>query len=270
MKLALFVGGLCVLLAGAAVLFTLESRNRALAELEAAQRAAQDARAAATQVAMPAPNDSARIDALERELDSISMQMTQLSAELAALRGATDRAPAVAQSASNEVAGDTAVAANRALSESERDDVREVLAQEFKRQDAEREAQRQKREQEAAERRADSIAKKLSLSAKDTSRLADILVAENQKRRELFESIQDTGFDREQMRQTMGELQTWKKDELTSAFGTALADQIGELDQPRRGGFGGGPGGGFGGFGGGGRRGGGGNGDGNNNGGGND
>ncbi|MCK6447044.1 MAG: hypothetical protein L6Q99_11700 [Planctomycetes bacterium] len=257
MKLALFAGGLFALLAGVAVFFTVESRNRAQAELAAAQRAAAEARAAATQVATPAPSDAARIDALERELDSVSMQLSQLSADLAALRGASERTPAVAATADEKVAEAAALATNRALSESEREDVREVLAQEFKRQEAEREAQRQKREQEAAERRADSIAKKLSLSAKDASRLSEILVAENQKRRELFEGFQDAGFDREQMRQTMGELQTWKKDELTAAFGAGLADQISELDQPRRGGFGGDFGGPGGGFGGGGRRGGG-------------
>lgn len=268
MKLALFGGVLFALLAGAAVFFTVASRDRAQAELDAAQRAAAEARAAATQVATPAPNEAARIDALERELDSVSMQLGQLSAELAALRGASERTPAVVAAAEQKVADEATLAANRALSESEREDVREVLAQEFKRQEAEREAQRQKREQEAAERRADNIAKKLSLSAKDASRLSEILVAENQKRRELFEGFQDAGFDREQMRQTMGELQTWKKDELTAAFGAGLADQIGELDQPRRGGFGGD----FGGPGGGGRRGGGGgnNGGGNNSGGGND
>lgn len=207
--------------------------------------------APSTTEASPAPD--ARLEAMQRSIDSLSMTVAQLSAELQALRGESNRTPALV-AAEKTALDDEQVAAN-ALSETERDQVRDVLAQEFKRQEEERAAQRAKREQEAAERRADGIAKKLNLTAKDTGRLAEILVAENQKRRELFDDIQDAGFDREQMRQTMGELQTWKKDELIKTFGAALAEQIAELDQPRRGGFGGefgGPGGGRGNRGGGG------------------
>lgn len=232
------------------------SQREAALEFGATERRA----AYESEVAKAAPAPDVRIEAMQRSIDSLSMQVSQLGAEIAAMRGETTRAPATL-GALNE-ATKVSEAAAGTLTEAEREDVREVLAQEFARQEAEREAQRLKREQEAAERRADAISKRLSLSAKDTSRLAEILVAENQKRRELFDNIQDAGFDREQMRQTMGELQTWKKDEMTKAFGTALAEQIAEIDQPRRGG----PGGDF--FGGRGNRGAGGGGGGNNNGGG--
>ncbi|MBI5434212.1 MAG: hypothetical protein HZA52_15370 [Planctomycetes bacterium] len=225
---------LVALVVGAVTLFAFQTRHALKSELAAVQRGEESA--SVSRAAEPAAPD-VRIEALQRAIDSLSMQVSQLSSEVQALRGHSERAPATADAAQT-LPTEAALAAS-ALSETEREQVRDVLAQEFKRQEDERAAQRAKREQEAAERRADSIAKKLNLVAKDTARLSEILVAENQKRRELFDNIQDSGFDREQMRQTMGELMTWKKDELTGAFGTALADQISELDQPRRGGFGG-------------------------------
>ncbi|MCE9594649.1 MAG: hypothetical protein K8S98_10700 [Planctomycetes bacterium] len=200
--------------------------------------------AASTKTASGHANDSSalpdvRVEALQRSVDALSMQVSQLSADVQALRErSSDRTPATTASLVAPALDDAGVQA-RQLSDSEREQVRDVLAQEFKRQEDERATQRAKREQDAAERRADSIAKKLDLAAKDTARLSEILVAENEKRRGLFENIQDSGFDREQMRTTMTELQNWKKDELTKAFGSALADQISDLDQPRRGGFGG-------------------------------
>jgi hypothetical protein len=242
MRALSIVAVLVALVVGAVTLFVFQSRQARTAEIAAVQRAEEAA--SVSRAAEPAAPD-VRIEAMQRAIDSLSMQVSQLSSEVQALRGPSERTPATADAAPTQPT--EAELAASALSETEREQVRDVLAQEFKRQEDERAAQRAKREQEAAERRADSIAKKLNLAAKDTARLSEILVAENQKRRELFDNIQDSGFDREQMRQTMGELMTWKKDELTQAFGTALADQISELDQPRRGGFGGdfgGPGGG--------------------------
>jgi hypothetical protein len=204
-------------------------------------------------VASLAAAPDVRVEALQRSVDSLAMQVSQLSSDVQALRGETARTPAAVPADNGIDKAASEAAAARTLSESEREQVRDVLAQEFKRQEEDRAAQRAKREQDAADRRADGIAKKLNLSSKDATRLATILMAENDKRREFFDSMQDGNFDRERMRQTMTDLMNWKRDELTNAFGTALADQISELDQPRRGGPGGDWGGGFGGNDGGGR-----------------
>ncbi len=198
--------------------------------------------ASATSVAKPGSDD--QVAKLKGNVDALSTQVAQLSSELERLRSSSDRAPASGPSALDAKlpSGDEVAT----LSPKARDEVVDVLAQEFKRQEEQRAAEKLEKEKAAAAKRAERAAKQLNISGNDVAKLADYYVVANQKRRDMFTAMQDGDVDRETMMQNMQDLRTWSKDELTKQFGAALADQIEGLDRQGWGGPGGGPGGGFG------------------------
>ena len=93
-----------------------------------------------------------------------------------------------------------------------------------------RAAQHRVRERESAIRRADRTAQQLSLSLGETLQLADCYQAIGQHRRETLAAMRTLRVDHETMKQTVDDLRTWQKDELTRQFGAKLAEQIEGLD----------------------------------------
>jgi hypothetical protein len=191
----------------------------------------------AANVAAPGA-DQREIDRLQSSFDALSARVTELAGQVQELRGSADRTAVAVPTEPTPAGEELATLSPKAKSE-----VLGVLNEEFQRQEAERQAQRLARDKVQAQRRAERVAKDLSLGAADTQKLGDFYVAAGQKRRELFSSMQDGDFDRDTMMQSMQDMRTWQKDELTKQFGAALADQLEAYERPNWGGPGGGRGG---------------------------
>lgn len=197
--------------------------------------------------------DSERFAALERSMQAMQDQFRSISAQVDKLSSSSDRAPVSLSAAPTESAKSVA-----ALSPEAKDAMRAVIAEEAKRVEDQKAAERDQRDRVQAERRAERIAKELNMTVSDQQKLADLMVLEGKKRREMFTPMQDGNFDGEAMRTSFEEYRTWRNDELTRAFGPALSEQIQGMDRGpmgrggRGGRGGGGDGGGPGGPGGGG------------------
>jgi hypothetical protein len=192
----------------------------------------------------------ARLDELERSLARIDDDVKFSAARSAVVEPVAASAVAVAPEFVRDVAN-------------------QVIEENKAKEKAALETAQAERDKERALRRAEQVAKELGLSPSDQEQLALVYDGESTKRRELFAQL---GFgdggprdflsfgpeQKDQMRDGMNEIRTWRSSEMVTRFGSSLADQIAELDSQRRdrgfgGGFGGsGFGGGGGGFGGGG------------------
>lgn len=183
----------------------------------------------------------------QRARDQLAMLSSRLDAmtlELESLRNSAHREPAAAPL---EPAPEVAAAGSVLVSPEQRQAVLAVLAEEKAREAAVAEANRLQQEKENAQRRAARIAKELTLSPGDEARLADLMVASNTKRQELFEGMRGGNFDRETARTQFETFRTWQTEQLSQAFGQSIADQILQTEGERffgpGGGQGGGPGG---------------------------
>lgn len=169
---------------------------------------------------------SAQISTLERKVAALEDQVGMLTTEIGELRSSGSRTPALIALGEMEAGtGATAAAEGGQV-----DLIRDVIAQENQRREDERNAEREKREIAAAERRAERVAKELNMTSADQRRLTDLMLEESKMRRELIDTAQETGFDRESMRANFEEMRTWRSDALTKTFGSALAEQIEGLD----------------------------------------
>ena len=177
------------------------------------------------------------------QLAMLSSRLDAMTLELESLRNSAHREPAAAplEPVLEVAAGSVAV------SPEQRQAVLAVLAEEKAREAAEAEASRLQQEKENAQRRAARIAKELTLSPGDEARLADLMVASNSKRQELFEGMRGGNFDRDTARTQFETFRTWQTEQLSQAFGQSIADQILQTEGERFFGPGGGPGGGQGG-----------------------
>jgi hypothetical protein len=223
---ALFVAGLGVMM--------LRS-NAAARQVEVAQAdSANAAHAAANADAAMAAEEAAqaRFLALESRIGELTSMVASLTSEVRTLRDSASREPALA-------ATDPAASAQVSASPVQREAVLKILEEERDREAKEREAARLEREKEQAKARAARVAKELSLNAADEARLAELMVTSNVKRQELFDKVRDDGFDRDAMRTSFEELRKWQTDQLTTAFGPGLAEQIEGYERDRMG-FGGG------------------------------
>lgn len=213
-----------------------EMAQAAVAQQVEAEHAASKARVASDGAEGIAAQE--RIQMLESRLGEMSNEIATLTAQMRELRDAQNREPALA-------ANDLSATAAASATPVQREAVLKILEEERDRQAKEREATRLEREKEVAKTRAARVAKELSMAPADEARLAELMVQSNAKRQELFDKVREDGFDRENMRTSFEELRKWQTDQLSGAFGPALAEQIEGLDRDRMG-FGGGfPGGGF-------------------------
>jgi chromosome segregation ATPase len=179
------------------------------------------------------PNTAAR---LRRDVDRLSAELAQLESAVEALRSGADRTPAsLAAGAEEKLDADGELAT---LSPKARDQVRDVLSQEFQRQADERKAKQAEQDKASAQRRAERTATNLKLNAADTQKLADFYLEANQKRREIFTNMQGANADRQSRRDGFQAMLDWQIAELTKQFGADLAGQIQAADRPGRGGRG--------------------------------
>ncbi len=173
---------------------------------------------------------------LRGDIDRLSAELAQLEGTVESLRSGADRTPAsLAASSEEKFDGDGELAT---LSPKARDQVRDVLNEEFQRQADERKAKQAEQDKAAAQRRAERTATNLKLGASDTQKLADFYVEANQKRRELFANAQGANLDRQARRESFQAMLDWQTAELTKQFGADLATQIQAADRPGRGGRG--------------------------------
>ena len=193
-----------------------------------------------------APGASTQVADLRDELARLTVTVRNLQSEVESLRSAATRET---MSAEPEVAAVQPQAINRDQLEQS---VRDVLAAERQAEQQKAETERIERDRQAATRMAERVGERLSLAPADTTRLANHLIAAQDKRNALMQQMRDSGFDRDDMRSSFEELRTWNNTELVRLFGADVGGQIAEQtnNMGGRGGFGGG----FGGPGGGGRQ----------------
>jgi hypothetical protein len=189
-----------------------------------------------------APSDPLAARVAEDKFAYLAARVDALSLELEALRSTANRAPVatpMAVVAPDEVATSSVTAVQR-------ETVLAVLAETRAREAAEAQAKKDADDRQQAERRAARIAKDLTLSPGDETRLAGLMYDSGKKRQEMFESMRNGNFDRELARTQFETLRTWQTDQYNAAFGASVAEQI-LAAEGDRGGFGGGFGGGQGG-----------------------
>jgi len=123
--------------------------------------------------------------------------------------------------------------------------VQEAITADYERREQDREVRREQAQQEWIDQRADRLAEELGLGSSDRNRLADVLLGEQDRRRELMDEMRETGPTGD-VRDRFQEIRSWKEAELTAQLGAEVATQVLERDRDRGPG-GGGPGGPFGG-----------------------
>jgi hypothetical protein len=215
--------------AGAGVAFLLAS-TPATAEAPASPAIAREAD----------PSRGTEVADLRERVEQLATVVGQLKVEVGSLRAASAREPL---SVETEETPESLAAVNPVQLEQQ---VRAVLEAEERRKEEEAELQRIERENQMALRQAERIAERLSLAPADQTRLANHLIAANDKRREVMDQMREDGFDRNAMRSTFQELRDWNSTELVRIFGQDVGGQIAEQtsDWGGRGGFGGSRGGG--------------------------
>ncbi|MDP6838419.1 MAG: hypothetical protein QF724_05725, partial [Planctomycetota bacterium] len=135
----------------------------------------------------------------------------------------------------------------------ERDAILTVMAEERERQATERQTEREERELQALLGRASRVAETLGLGADDEKVLADLMLNDQENRREVMDemrTLRNEPNGRELAREGWEAYQEERRSELASAFGTDLAEQIINMERPGGDRRGGGDAGGFGGGGG--------------------
>jgi hypothetical protein len=192
-------------------------------------------------VTMPAPppmttpatpeNASSLHDSdLLARVDDLTREVTALRDELARMREGTARAPvttALPDGASPRAEDDFA--------EVHREGILEVIEQDRAAREQQREADRAQREEEAILARAERAARELGLSAMQQKALADVYTLERQKLAELRATLVTDAYSEMpvNVREQFATLRQWRTDELTTRFGSDLAQKISELDADR-------------------------------------
>jgi hypothetical protein len=172
------------------------------------------------------------------QVDGLLARIAHLEDQVAALRSDLERTPlAAGAGAADTTAGQIAAV--------ERDAILTVLAEERERQAAERQTEREQRGLQALLGRASRVAETLGLGADDEKVLADLMLSDQEKRRGLMDDMRGLRNEpngQELIRDGWQAYQEERRSELSSAFGTDLAEQILKLEGPggdrRGGGFG--------------------------------
>lgn len=159
----------------------------------------------------------ARLDALDREV-------SDLRAQLAALKSGADRqpsaTPAAIESQSPPSAGQ--------MSAAEHESVLKVIEEDRAEQKRKQDEERQQRDLQNALAHADRAAQKYGLTMDQKKGLVDVFVLDAEKSNDLQTLIQQQSFngDRETIRKAFTDLDSWRMDELTKRLGADLAQQI--------------------------------------------
>ena len=183
--------------------------------------------------------------AIELRLDGLSRQIEELQQR----RESGGREPAMVaeQAKTEELTTNAFVALHK-------DAIRKVFEEERAEEARKAEEDRKQRDLIASQKRAEGMATRFNLDAKQTKQLTDLYEVERAKQNELRNAMQNgTMPDGTNPRDAFTAFRDWRTQELTTTFGADLGGKINEADNQ---GFRGGPGGGPGGGGGGGRRGG--------------
>ena len=177
--------------------------------------------------AAPAESEARSTEVFQR-LDSLARELEQVRAEVASLKAGAAREPAPEVAAANPV--DDAPAA---FASEHRSAILRVIEEDRETQRRKQEEEQRARDLQASLARAERTAKQLGLAPDQQKALADVYVLERQKVEELRSQMRDQGGpggDPEAIRTTFREMRDWRMNELTTRFGSDLADKINEAD----------------------------------------
>jgi hypothetical protein len=219
MKPILMILGL-VLAAGAGALGGILAAPRAT-------RAPVDAWVDARPAATPPPSQNPE---LEKRLQSLSLELSGLQTEIAALRDERSRAPAAAETSQSADKLAVAAESSEVFAAVHRDAILKVLADERAAQEKKREEERRDRELKALEAKADRATQKLGLNAAQRSTLVDYYANERTHIEEMRAQFRDSAQDGNTARDAFREGREWRANELTRLFGTDLGAQINEFE----------------------------------------
>lgn len=176
---------------------------------------------------------------VNRRMESLSMEVADLQAQIRELRSAAARTAVAAVEVAPQKAANAAVAVPAV----QREQILQVIADAKAEEERRLKDERLKREEDAAVARADKMAQRFGLNEAQERQLVDFYAVSRTKLEEMRESMRTGGFDGEQMRTAMRDTRDWASSELERLFGPEIGKQIGEVEMDRfRGGFGGGGG----------------------------
>ncbi len=194
-----------------------------------ATRASADAFVEARPSAAPV---SALTPELEKRLQTLSMEMSGLQTEIAALRDDRSRAPASTSSKPAESNLASASESPEVFAATHREAILKVLEDERLAKEKAREEERKAREAKLIDAKADRAAQKFALTAGQRTALVDYYTAERAHIEEVRAQFRDGTQDGnpETMRDAFREGREWRANELTRLFGTDLGAQINEFE----------------------------------------
>ncbi|MDZ4774865.1 MAG: hypothetical protein SGI72_17210 [Planctomycetota bacterium] len=169
---------------------------------------------------------------VEKRMQALSLELSGLQSEIAALRDDRTRASAATEA---RVPSDKLAVVDEstaAFAAQHKDAILKVMADERAAQELAREEERKQRDIKMSEGRADRAAQKLSLTAGQRQALVDYYAAErthiDEVRAQFRDGKQETG--NETMREAFRDGREWRTNELTRIFGTDLGAQINEFE----------------------------------------
>lgn len=173
------------------------------------------------------------------EIDALHMELANLRAEIDGLRMAQARESVTPET--DEVAASEGEAPKELsdISDADKEYVFALIEQE---REARRQEQRVEREQRMNDwtlERATQIANELGLPAGSEKRMGEIFLERNARMNAMRDELNEMGWGPETrtlMREQAEEINTWRTNALTDAFGAEVAEQIEELNGDRRGG----------------------------------
>lgn len=186
---------------------------------EVARAASEPAPSAAEPTVEPA----ALVDpTLRSDLEELSMRLTSIESRLASL----ERRPAAVPEVQTEPEEDAAAIE---ADPGARDFILSVVNEKQAAEEAEQRERMRAMIEDRLRERVSEMAAELGLSPHDENVVYDVLLSENVQRTELFDSVRREGFapgSREIIRDQLGSLRDWKRDELTRQLGPDLAEQV--------------------------------------------
>jgi hypothetical protein len=177
----------------------------------------------------PAPSQSPE---LEKRLQALSLEISGLQTEIAALRDTSTRAPVPNEASKAPEKLALAGESPEVFAAVHRDAIMKVIADERAMQEKIREDERKARELKQHEAKAERAAQKFNLSAGQRQTLTDYYVAEQahfEEMRAEFRNGQQNG-DQNTAREAFRTGREWRANELTRLFGTDLGAQINEFE----------------------------------------
>lgn len=169
---------------------------------------------------------------LSTRVDELVHEVALLRDELQRMREGTSRAPIEGAAPMH---GDAAVRASDDFAEAHREGILQLIEEDRQAREQKREADRAQREEEVLLARAERVARELAMNASQQRSLADVYTLERQKIAELRQTVSEGDFTEMpfQIREQIAGLRQWRTDELTTRFGSELAQKINEQDADR-------------------------------------